>query len=273
MSSYKPIAMKQVDYLKTIFQLFLGFLTEAAVAELIQRCLLVNGGESVEQKWKRLLDLPPAELIELVLRDGDEEEKVKVLNVFLWRQAHGRIAPDLTVRYAFEESYYNWLIHRQMVANGYDWTSLRGTVVAQGEANQTYLAQIESQLNAFESRGVNDESLLLLLLNVIGPRISDYADLPGVMRFTRSLIECKDFEAMRWLSLPGFVLLVHDLSWPVEETWPLVQHLVSLEHNRSIFNYPGWILSIRMFGRPAKAELQRIEVPGGYDLLEAMATS
>lgn len=273
MSPDKPVAMKQVDYFKTIFQLFLGFLTEAAVTELVQRCRRIEGGALVANECERLLDLPAAELIELVQRDGDEEDKVKYLNVFLWGQGQGRIARALEVYYTFDESYYNWLIHRQMVANDYDWSSLTGTVVAQGDSNETYLAQVEAQLTAFESfGGLEDESHLLLLLNVIGPRIKSYSGLPGVERFTRHLIK-RPVEEMRWLSLPAFVLLVHDLSWPVAESWALFQHLVRLEHNRTIFSYPGWILSLRMFGERTKDELQRIEVPGGYDLLEALATS
>lgn len=266
--------MKQVDYLKTIFQLFLGFLKEAGVDELMQRCLRVNGGESVVKEWKRLLDLPPPELIELVRADGDEEDKVKYLNVFLWRQALGRIASDFKVHYTFDESYYNWLIHRQMVANDYDWTNLKGTVVAQGDLNQPYLAQIENHLTAFESfEDLDDASHLIMLLNVIGPKITSYSGLPRVIRFTRRLVEHQDDEAMEWLSLPAFVMLVYDLSFASEESWPLFQRLVKLEHNRTIFNYHGWLLAIRMFGQPAKDELRRIEVPGGHDLLEALATT
>jgi hypothetical protein len=273
MSQYNPVAMKQVDYLKTIFQLFLGYLTEAAVDELIERCLREEGGGSAAKEFTRLLEAPTATLLELVHKDGDEEDKVKYLNVFLWRQAIGRRAEDERVRYTFDEAYYNWLIHRLMIANGYDWKTLTGTVLPQGDATESYLAQVETQLRVSESWSeLQDASHLAMLLNVIGPKIRSYAGLPRVIRFIQRVIEGGEDEAVRWLNPSAYTLLVHDLSYSLEESWPVYQRLISLEANRSIFNYPAWVLGVRLFGQRAKDELQGIAVPGGYELLEAMAT-
>jgi hypothetical protein len=264
--------MKQVDYFKTIFQLFLGFLSKPAVDDLIQRCRQVEAGESASKEFQRLLELPAGELTDLIQRHGDEEDKVKYLNVLLWRQSLGQIPSSLRVQYTFEEPYYNWLIHRAMVANGYEWTNLAGKVVAQGDATQPYAQQIETHLNNFEtSEDLEGASHLALLLNVIGPKLASYTDRSRVVYFTQRLIERQHDHLIEWLSLPAFILLAHDLSFPPGESWPLVQRLVRLEHNRTIFNYPGWIVAIRSFGQAAKDELKQIDVPGGYDLLEMIS--
>ena len=128
-------------------------------------------------------------------------------------------------------------------------------------------------MSAFESSGeLEDTAHLAMLLNVIGLKMKSYSGLPEVVRFTRHVIEHADGEAVRWLKLPAFSMLVNDLSYPVEESWQVYRRLVGLGHSHTIFNYHGWIPGIRMFGQRAKDELRGIGGPGGYDLLEAVAT-
>jgi hypothetical protein len=265
--------MTTTDYLKTVFQLFLCFLSERGVGELVVRCRREPDGAAAAVEFARLLDAGADELLALVRREGDEEDRVKYLNVFLWKQARGLVARDLRAVHAFGEAYYNWLAHRQMVSNGYDWRG--GTeVCARGEAGaSTYPAEIEAHMRAFEaSPDAQDHSHLAMLLNVAGPDIARHELLPRAYNFARHLVTRFDAdESLRWLNPSAFTLLLYDISYPPEESWPVYRRLARMEHNLSVFNYPAWLVGLRMYGQPARDELRRADVPGGFGLLEALA--
>lgn len=242
--------------------------------ELVGRCRREPDGADAASEFTRLLGADASELEALIRREGDEEDKVKYLNVFLWKQARGLLARELRVCYLFEEDeYFNWVTHRQMVLNGYDWRT--GTeVVARGEAGATtYVAEIEASLRAFEaSPAGEDPSRLAMLLNVAGPDLARSALLPRAYGFARHLVTRFDAdESLHWLNHSAFTLLVYDLAYPPEESWPVYLSLARMEQNLTIFNYPAWLVGVRMYGQLAKDELRRANLPGGFDLLEALA--
>lgn len=60
------------------------------------------------------------ELTGWIARDGDEEDKRVLLDVFLWKQRHGLIERGLRVHYKFSHWPDGSYLHRYMAANGYD---------------------------------------------------------------------------------------------------------------------------------------------------------
>ena len=76
-------------------------------------------GRRAQQEWlRRVLGWNAEELTVWIEREGDEEDKMVMLNVFLWKQRHGLIDPGLRIHYEFRRWPDGFYIHRYMVANG-----------------------------------------------------------------------------------------------------------------------------------------------------------
>jgi hypothetical protein len=86
------------------------------------------------------------------------------------------------------------------------------------------------------------------------------------------LLNINKDKRLEWLTLSSFTMLVYDLSYPEEKTWPVYQEIINRDY-KSIFDYVGWLLGIRMYGDKARRELERMEIMGGYELLNALASS
>ncbi len=56
------------------------------------------------------------------------------------------------------------------------------------------------------------------------------------------------------------------------ETWPIWSKYI-VEGYQSVYDYLAWIIGIRMYGDIARKELQKIDIIGWFDLLDAIASN
>jgi hypothetical protein len=225
------IKMSKLDATKTIFNLFLCFLTEKGVNILLRHCLREPNGTELAKRINQLLRADERELRELIARGGDEEDIVAYLNVFLWKQKIGKIEKHLRIKYDFEEPSNAWLVHRQMVANGYEGIASIEYRVGGNGGVTTYEQEIEKYLGFHKqdpTSYVDDDyfSWLATNLNVIGPKIKSFQRLPEVIEFVEYvLLNINKDKRLEWLTLSSFTMLVYDLSYPEEK------NLASLPRN------------------------------------------
>jgi hypothetical protein len=216
-----------------------------------------------------------SELLLRVERDGDEEDKEPLVNVFLWKQREGFIGREARVRYRFFDSYRAWTSHRSMVANGY--SGIEHLPVRIVEEPTTYAREIDRLLDLYErawdARGDEDMDVLLVCLNVIGPRIRSHPRAELIGSFAGFVMDhCGSDERLAWLSASSLALLVHDLGVDTEQSWPSYRTVLLSEPNRGVWaNIPAWILGLRMYGERAAREIEQVSEPLGIDLLKRLA--
>jgi hypothetical protein len=266
--------------IKVIFRYFLYFLTPKAVDILIERCWEEPDTAELARSMTRLFQANVKALYDLVAREGDEEDTVAYLNVFLWRQKYGDINQKLRIRYDFSSSHNAWLIHRCMIANGYEGIEHMRLRPAHANVVSTYAEEIAHSLDVFHaSHGFqaayghdydDDFTSLATYLTVIGPTIEQHPRLAEIRIFFDYIVRhWKDNERLVWLPPALFTMMAYDLQYEPAYTWPLYQFLLP---RVSIFDYHALLLGIRMYGDLARLTLQHHNIPGGYALLDTLAS-
>jgi len=262
--------MKNVDFVKSIFQMYLCFLSENNVNYLTEYCHSVLKETRLAAEFGTMLTMNEADLISIVASDREEGDILPYINVYLWKQRNNKIKKDSRIIYKFKHQFNAWHAHRFMVANGYE-LSLIPYKVSEDEI-ATYDSYIEKWL--VHRKVASNEDMyqsLLLPLNVIGPKIKEYKLLPEVLELSRYILKhYKSKEALSSLTPTCFALLFDDLSYPEEETWPAYEYL--LKHKTlGIFDYVAYLIGIRMYGKNARRLLWKMDIPGGFDLLDSLA--
>ncbi|RLC09627.1 MAG: hypothetical protein DRI57_21785 [Deltaproteobacteria bacterium] len=262
--------MNKFSVLNSIFEICSCFLSEDGVNILLDQY-------QSSTRMKDIFNANEDEIQKLILRGGDEEDIALYLNVFLWKQRHGEIRKDKRIWYNFEEHSLAWTVHRHMVERGYEFVALMPYEIPLDHTITSYEEQTEMYLGFHkETEGYDDDdyfNMLINNLNVIGPKIISHKRLPEIIEFTDCIVaNFNTDKRLRWLSLSGFTMLVCDLSYPRDKSWPVYLSLLRRE-SVTIFDYSAGLLGIRMYGDKARNELKKTEIVGGYDLLDALASS
>lgn len=279
----QPLQHSEHYYCCTVLlDYLLYFLPPPAVHTLLAFCQAAPDTAAIAGRTQRLLQAPVAHLYDLVARPGDAEDKVAYLNVFLWRQKYGDIGRKHRIKYDFYSLTYDiQLIHRFMIANGYEGIEHMRLNTKNIDIISTYDTEIEHYLDAFratdgfqEASGYaydDDFTSLATYLTIIGPIIHQHPRLAEIRAFVDYLLDhWQEDSRLAWLSPGLFTMMVADLHYDPARTWPLYQLLCP---QIGLFDYPALLLGIRMYGDVARATLQHQDIPGGYALLEALSST
>lgn len=266
--------MAEPNALKYLFSEHIYFLSQKAVGHLLDHCDIC--GFYKIRKWMTdILSMKGSELLLRINREGDEEDDVPLINVFLWKQREGLIEKRLRLHYTFDEQFRAWLPHRYMVANGYP--DIERLPVEIGGKVTTYERAVNDLLDLFEqtweARDYNDADLLAVCLNVIGPKIGQHPRLEAIRSFAEFLMThyCSD-EKLTWLPASYFTMLVYDLKIDIERSWPAYCFLLNTEQNREwLENIPAWLLGLRMYGERAAKEIEQVSTLLSIELLKSLA--
>ena len=243
------------------------YLFPAHAADIVAAWNLKTPQGLKEGEWlRRIIHFSANELIEWTSRDGDEEDKMIFMDVFLWKQRHGLIDPSLRIAYLFHEQSYAWLLNRYMVANGYldvlDQPQIEGETIG-------YLAQIELLLDRFNHSDFTAEDLwsLLIQLNVLGSQIDQYGRRSEVLKVAEQVMQDAPVQLapLNDVELARVSLLMLDLKLAPDKTWPRFRELF-LSTSHSVACYPTLIAGLQMYGDVFLKEIQGIEIQGGNDL-------
>ena len=227
-------------------------------------------GKQQAEWFSQILSWSPDELIQWTAREGDEEDKMIFLDVFLWRQRHGIIDRKKRINHAFLEESYAWYVHRYMIANGYD--NILTTPPSRRD-EVSYLEQIESLLDLFDNRRFRSDEFwsLIVLLNVLGPQLEKYKRRDEVLKIAEYIVT--NFKSDARLEtftndneFAGWALLVFDLKMHADQTWPVFKEIFLSSPKHSVTCYPALIVGLEMYGSLFRKEMDKIEIQGGNDL-------
>jgi len=273
--------MGQLSTLNTITQAFLYMLPAGAGKVLQEQLTIMSATYSRAQQMKAMLQASSDELIRQVRDDGDEEDKLISLNVFLWRQSHGVIPVTARIECGFLKHPFVRYIHRYMAANGYE----RIAEQIPFQHKDSYAAEARRLLNEFARSRFEDSEddgngnqywHLLSLLNVLGPQINNFDYLSEVVHFCDYLIyDYKSNPALNELhddiDLSAFALLLMDLQIEPSKTWLVFKDLFLQSKNRTVVSYPALLAGLQMYGELMVVELPAVELQGGIDLFLRLA--
>jgi hypothetical protein len=258
-----------------VLERYLHFFGHAEI-EIFWRAALNRGWTRSLDEMVRLLSLNADELSRKVHPWGDEEDQLPPINVFLWKQKVGEISPDLRILYKFEDSYNAWLPHRYMIANGYEE---EGLALPRFETprHTSYRKEILRLLDCLHHPGMRSDptelSYLASCLSVLGPKLAE--DPLGEQAWdlldyvTANLQNDTDTQLVH---PADFTLLVHDLGYPAEASWPAFEFFVTKSQDADlIWSFPAWFIGCRIYGERALEAVRQVDLPIDWTLLEELS--
>ena len=259
--------------LRTIFQRFLGFLSPQGVEILLDYSRQIPECQNFVDLATSLLTCSVNELERLIYMPGDEEDHVMFLNVFLWQQKQGRINSQQRIHYDFQEWDNQLIIHREMVANGYEYIDQISFVDFEGNSTN-YAIEIDKCLKLYQFPEYDDDdyfSYLTSILNVIGPRINNHPRLNEIKKFVTYILDHLHIDPrLKWLQPAPFSILIYDLDCNPEITWSAYCQLVRTGC-RSIYDVVAALLGFRMYGSKVQQVWTPFNIFGGIQLIELLA--
>lgn len=265
--------MHEID-LRILFKRFLCFFGHAEV-KILLRVALERGWGELAREEEALLSLNADELSRKVHPWGDEEDQLPPINVFLWKQKMGEISPDLRILYEFEDSYNAWLPHRYMIANGYEE---EGLVLPRFEAprHTSYRKEILRLLDCLHHPEMRadptDLSYLAACLSVLGPKLADDPLREQAWDFLDYVTtKIQDDTDTQLVGAADFTLLVHDLAYPAEASWPAYEFFVTKSESADlIWSFPAWFIGPKIYGKRALEALRQVDLPIDWAILEEL---
>lgn len=274
--------MKRVEILEAILYNYLNLLSDEGI-QLIKKELKteVNSKNFIDfiNKYFRLDSSELQE--EINLGKNDIEDMIFFLYIFLWKQENNKFKKELRAKIP---KYYKkddlWRVHRYMVSNGYENISKCEYEIIDGTITN-YQNEIEKYIDIYkintkqknDTEWIDNFYWLAHNLNVIGPKIQSSKFYTGTKNFIEYILQNfeKD-ERVRYMYLSSFTMLIYDTKYSVQKTWPVYKYLLN-NWGIGIHDYDGAILGIRIYGDLAREELEKIKIPGGFRLLNALASN
>ena len=253
------------------------------IAQQFLYMLPARAGETLLLRFKREHQQPDAikwlqdtlnadadTLIERTTKEGDEGDKLVCLDVFLWKQRHKLISPQLRISpQGISEPFLRY-IYRYMVENGYD-NVLDPTF---GERPIVSIAEICRLLDQFaDGKFDNGDQYWSLthLLNILGPKVGKFHRRPEVLHYARYLASHFGSDpALNELAddvdLSGYALLMLDLGLEPQFTWQTYTELLLKCKTRSVMCYPALLAGLQMYPQTIAGAIDELELQGGTDL-------
>jgi hypothetical protein len=135
---------------------FLYFFPAHAGNVLLDQAWKIPGRHKQAEWLSIVLNRSAVELAESIARPGDPEDKMILLDVFLWKQRHGLIDRGLRVESQFSRWPDGYYLQRYMVANGYEGVLSTPQYLDQPRA---LLEEVDWLLDRFKSGDSSQEDL------------------------------------------------------------------------------------------------------------------
>lgn len=254
---------------------FLHFFGYAEL-EVLGRVAWDRGWTAELEELERLLPLNADELSRKVHPWGDECDQLLPINVFLWKQKMGEISPDLRILYEFEDGYSAWRPHRYMIANEYEEEALSLLRVV-GSERKTYRKEALRLLSCYRDREMRDDptdlAYLAICLSVLGPKLADDPLREQAWDFLDYIVtRIADDTDTQLVGAADFTLLVQDLAYPAEASWPAYEFFVTKsESAKLIWSFPAWLIGPKIYGERALEALRQLELPIDWAILEELS--
>jgi len=232
----------------------------------------------------RSLKASADELQSWVSRDGDEEDKQILINIFLWKQRHGLFDPSWRIKYQFDNPANAYYIHRYMLKNGYNGILDRPDhfpePAGRAGVRESYLREIDSLLDKASSLTLPEQfdefGELALFVERIGPSSLNYPRCGEVKKFAGFVLEnySNDPRLVRFSEDAAFThlsWLLSDLKYEPGYTWKTYRKLALARVKRSISCYPAFLTGLEMYGERMQEIFDKVEIQGGNTLFLRLA--
>lgn len=253
---------------------FLHFFGYAEL-EVLGRTALKRGWTAELKELERLLPLRADELSRKVNPWGDECDQLLPINVFLWKQKIGEISHDLRLLYEFDGPHNAWLPHRYMIANGYEEDALLLRHYA-GSERKRYRKEALRLLSCYRDREMRDDptdlAYLAICLSVLGPKLADDPLREQAWEFIDYIVNGIDGDTdTQLVGAADFTLLIHDLAYPAEASWPAYELFVTKSESADlIWSFPAWFIGPKVYGKRALEALREVDLPIDWVILEEL---
>lgn len=259
---------------ENLVEKFLWFLDHPKI-EILRCVALTRGWGDSLKEMDSLIVLGAEDLLRRINPWGDEEDQIAPINVFLWKQKMNEVSRDLRVLYEFDGPHNAWLPHRYMIANGYEEEALLLRRI-EGREPKSYRKEALHLLGCYRNREMRsdptDLAYLAICLSVLGPKLADDPLREQAWDFIDYIVtRIEDDTDTQLVGAADFTLLVHDLGYPAEASWPAYEFFVAQsESAHLIWSFPAWLIGPKIYGERALEALRQVELPIDMALLEEL---
>ncbi len=265
------VLMNNQDFIAALLENYLCLLSRTGYDHLINYSEKELGYSKEHSKLIDMMNMNSEELKIWINKNGDIEDIVKYINIYLIKQRFGLIDKNDELSYKFDNTtlgyLYAWIIYRHMCIVGYDNVENREYMIDEGEVT-TSIQQIKEYFDNNETLiEINDEFAgFLMNLNMIGPNLQKFNWLPKVYKIIDNILYDDSFENIVNIDFYAWITLLSDLKISQDKSWPNIKKILGYQKD-GISNYGALILGLRMYGDVFKNELQDMEIVGGHKLL------
>ena len=206
----------------------------------------------------------------------DEYSFFKELSVYLWKQKYKRKNFKSTIILNTDclLPHQVLIIHRQMYENNYQGIlSTKYQTLDLGYIRyDTEIKRLVSSINDLTDLNYDaDFSWFCKVTNIIGSKLTEKVYYPKIFKFAEYLSKNYRNDPRIYCSMINeLMLLFYDISYKSQNIWELYKHFIN-DYFRDISAYTAYIIGMRIFGKEAKKEIEKLNIIGGIEFLELLS--